>query len=104
MKLMEKFKTSMKSQFRMKDLGAISSFLGIDFKQSQGKITMNQSRFILKILERFGMTDCKPRTTPCEQRPESTDSEMSESRQYREIVGSLIYIMTCTRPDLGWIV
>ncbi len=35
-KLMEEFKTSMKSQFRMKDLGAITSFLGIDFKQSQG--------------------------------------------------------------------
>jgi hypothetical protein len=104
MKLMEEFKTSMKSQFRMKDLGAITSFLGIDFKQSQGEIKMNQSRFILKILERFGMTDCKPRSTPCEQRFESTGVQMSEGRQYREIVGSLIYIMTCTRPDLSWIV
>ncbi len=60
---------------------------------------MNQSRFILKILERFGMTDCKPRSIPCEQRFESTGAQMSEGRQYREIVGSLIYIMTCTRPD-----
>ena len=104
MKLMEEFKTSMKSQFRMKDLGAITSFLGIDFKQSQGEIKINQSRFILKILQRFGMTDCKPRSTPCEQRFESTGVQMSEGRQYREIVGSLIYIMTCTRPDLSWIV
>ena len=101
---MEEFKTSMKSQFRMKDLGAITSFLGIDFKQSQGEIKINQSRFILKILEIFGMTDCKPRSTPCEQRFESTGVQMSEGRQYREIVGSLIYIMTCTRPDLSWIV
>ncbi len=101
---MEEFKTSMKSQFRMKDLGAITSFLGIDFKQSQGEIKINQSRFILKILEIFGMTDCKPRSTLCEQRFESTGVQMSEGRQHREIVGSLIYIMTCTRPDLSWIV
>ena len=101
---MEEFQTNMKSQFRMKDLGAITSFLGIDFKQSQGEIKMNQSIFILKILERFGMTDCKPRSTPCEQRFESTVVQISEGRQYREFVGSLIYIMTCTRPDLSWIV
>ncbi len=50
------------------------------------------------------MTDCKPRSIICEQRFESTGVQMSESRQYREIVGSLLYIMTCTRPDLSWIV
>ena len=89
----------------MKDLGEISHFLGMDFKQEGGVIKMNQSRYIAKILDRFNMTHCKPRTTPCEQRLESTESnEAVEPRKYREIVGSLIYLMTCTRPDISWVV
>ena len=61
------FKENMKSIFRMKDLGEISYFLGISFKQGSGVIKMNQKRYIQKILDRFGMSDCKPRTTTCEQ-------------------------------------
>ena len=50
-----------------------------------------------------------PRKTPCEIKPESyeaVDVEQSEDdvRKYREIVGSLVYAMTCTRPDLAWVV
>ena len=99
------FKDNMKCKFSMKDLGKISHFLGMDFKQEGGIIKMNQSRYMAKILDRFNMTHCKPRTTPCEQRLESTESsEAVEPRKYREIVGSLIYLMTCTRPDIRWVV
>ena len=42
----------------MKDLRKISHFLGMDFKQEDGVIKMNQKRYILKILDRFGMSDC----------------------------------------------
>ena len=99
------FKDNMKCKFSMKDLGKISHFLGMDFKQEEGIIKMKRSRYIAKILDRFNMTHCKPRTTPCEQRLESTESsEAVEPRKYREIVGSLIYLMTCTRPDISWVV
>jgi hypothetical protein len=99
------FKENMKSKFRMMDFGEISYFLGISFKQGNGVIKMNQKIYIQKILDRFGMSDCKPRTTPCEQRFEGmSDSEQVDPRRYREIVGSLIYLMTCTRPDISWVV
>ena len=69
---------------------------------------MNQSKYVEYILNRFGMTDCKPKPTPCEidaNKIRYADStELSDSRLYREIVGSLIYVMTCTRPDLCYIV
>ena len=56
---------------------------------------MNQSKYIAKILDRFDMTHCKRRTTPCEQRLESTDSsETVEPRTYREVFRSL--------PDISW--
>ncbi len=66
---------------------------------------MNQKRYILRILERFSMSDCKPRSIPCEQKLDyNSDSDPVDPKRYREAVGSLIYLMTCTRPDLSWIV
>ena len=52
------------------------------------------------------MLDCKPRYIICEQKPTVTDSKLpnKSTRRYREIVGSLIYAMVCTRPDLSWVV
>lgn len=79
--------------FKMKDLGKLNNFLGIDFKQSDGQVTMTQKRYINKILSRFGMQDCKPRETPCESKFEYTNGakKLVEPRLYREAVGSLIY-------------
>ena len=71
-------------------------------------IEMNQSKYVENILNRFGMTDCKPKPTPCEIDANTIryadSTELSDYRVYREIVGSLIYVMTCTRPDLCYIV
>ncbi len=54
---------------------------------------MNQSKYVENILNRFGMRDCKPKRTPCEidaNKIRYADStELSDSRLYREIVGSL---------------
>lgn len=59
-------KEMLTQRFRMKDLGKLKTFLGIEFTQEKGEIRMNQTRFITKILERFHMSDCKARSTPCE--------------------------------------
>lgn len=45
----------------MKDLGVLSWFLGIQFKCKNDFIEMSQSKFVEKILERFNMSDCKPK-------------------------------------------
>src|SRR6218665_674824 len=58
----------MHSKFKMKDLGQLSWFLGINFTYSSesGTIEMNQSRYVEKMLSRFNMSECKPRSTPCD--------------------------------------
>ena len=103
-------KDSLKKRFNMKDLGPISYFLGIQFKQTETSIEMSQSFYLQHILERFNMADCKPRTTPCELKLEMYEAcngdnhDQNDMSRYREIVGSLVYAMTCTRPDLAWTV
>jgi hypothetical protein len=96
-------KESLKRKFKMTDLGQIAWFLGIQFICEGDAIKMNQSMYIDKILSIFGMQDCKPRSTPCEiglnKVKDDDNSELADDRLYREIVGSLINVMTGTRPD-----
>jgi hypothetical protein len=75
----------------MNDLGLISCFLGIDFEHVNDGIKMNQTKYISKVLDRFGMSHCKPRLTPSEQKFEFSDSaESFDSNMYRNAIGSLI--------------
>lgn len=85
--------------------GPLKHFLGIDFTQSEGEIKMTQKRHIEKILAKFGMSECKPRSTPCEQKLSSdNEGEVINWTGYGEIVGSLIYILTCIRLELSWVI
>ena len=108
---MDKIKSLLNKQFKMKDLGVVNNFLGIHIVQKENEIELDQSTYLHKLLEKFDMKDCKPRYTPCEKNPfafnnNSSETEQSDqsSRKFREIVGSLVYAMVCTRPDLSWIV
>ena len=107
-KLLKRMKDHLKGKFKMKDMGKISYFLGIKFVQSHSKIEMDQSQYLMSILQKYGMSECKPRSTPSEPRASTTSTDaapLSENpRVYRELVGSLLYATTCTRPDLSWVV
>ena len=58
-------KCLLSQKFKMKDLGEIGWFLGIQFNRDGDQIQMNQTEYIKKVLQRFNMTECKPRCTPC---------------------------------------
>ena len=104
--VLKSVKSMLTERFQMKDLGKMKHFLGIDFDQAEGQVKMSQKKYISKILERFEMQDCKSRETPCELKLEYTENaeKMKDPRKYREAVGSLIYLSTCTRPDINFVV
>jgi hypothetical protein len=104
--LLNELKAVLKNRFRMKDLGPLTYFLGIEFVQEAESINMSQSHYTKKLLLKFGMADSRPRSTPCEAKPDVVTGthEPLKNVKYREVVGSLIYLMTCTRPDISWTV
>jgi len=65
-KCLEKVKNMLSTKFKMKDLGRVKHFLGMDFSQSDGCVKVSQKRYVLKILERFDMKECRVRETPCD--------------------------------------
>ncbi|MEE4247441.1 MAG: reverse transcriptase domain-containing protein [Kangiellaceae bacterium] len=99
-------KTEMKAKFDITDFGRLSYFLGIQFNFAQSEVRMNQAVYVEKVLSKFGMTDCRPRLTPCDQNLQFTNDDRAiiDVTLYREMIGSFIYLMTCTRPDICWIV
>eukprot|EP00253_Pinus_taeda_P004188 PITA_04188 len=58
-----KCKRELASELEMKDLGLMHYFLGLEVWQKPGEIFLSQGKYVVKILERFGMMDCKPMTT-----------------------------------------
>eukprot|EP00253_Pinus_taeda_P014328 PITA_14328 len=64
--LIHKCKRELASKFEMKDLGLMHYFLGLEVWQKPGNIFLSQGKYVVKILERFDMVDCKPVTTPME--------------------------------------
>ena len=95
-------------KFRMKDFGIIREFLGMQFEFGKNFVKLHQEKYISKILEHFGMKECNPKIILCDPsvvKIEDADSNIFENnRLYREMVGSLVYLTTCTRPDLAYIV
>ena len=106
--VMNTFKRNFAGTYKIKDLGELSYFLGIQFKITKNVISLNQSFYIQTILNRFNMNEAQPRSLPCD--PSIYDllrlpSELMENpTPYREMIGSLIYLMHCTRPDLAFTV
>ena len=99
----------------MKDLSAAKKILGMEIHRDRqaGKLFLSQKNYIKKILDRFNMSNCKSVSTPlaahfklssesCPQTEE--EKEKMASIPYANAVGSLMYAMVCTRPDLAYAV
>lgn len=87
-------------------------YLGMEILQSKGSIVLKQEAYTKKLLERFGMSNCNPITTPIDKGSiepgkefvSSEDSEEEAPFPYREAVGALAYLMVATRPDIAYAV
>ncbi|GJY32508.1 retrovirus-related pol polyprotein from transposon TNT 1-94, partial [Tanacetum coccineum] len=96
------FSNEMSSIFQMPMMRQMSFFLGIQVSQNPGGIFINQSKFALEILKKFGMDSCDPVDTPMVDRLKLDEDPLGipvDQTRFRSMVGSLMYL-TASRPDL----
>ena len=89
-------------EYEMIDLGPMKYFLGIQVRQYKGEIFISQEKYLEDLLKRFQMNNCKPISTPMafnEKLHLDDGAEKVDARNYRSLVGSLIYL-TNTRPNI----
>ncbi|KAE9280413.1 Retrovirus-related Pol polyprotein from transposon TNT 1-94, partial [Phytophthora rubi] len=105
-------KDILKRRFQMTDLGGVSYLLGwhIERRRSERIIFVHQEKYATKVLDRFGLAQCRPVRSPEETSQKlsesdcpQTDAEKQDMEKfpYREAVGSFMYLMMGTRPDLA---
>ena len=94
------------SQFKMKDLGEVDTILGIKVKKHNGGFALCQSRYIDKIISKFNHLGIKEANTPFDVSNKlSKNTERSVGQlDYASAIGSLMYVMHCTRPDIAFAV
>ena len=114
-KVIKELKEKLSGEFEMKDMGKASRILGMDITRDRekGTLILSQSNYTEKVLRTFGMQDAKPVITPTASHfklRSLTDDEWKveashmERVSYASVVGSLMYAMVGSRPDLGFAV
>lgn len=97
-------KEKLMNQFEMKDLGPAHQFLGMKITRlPNGSYTLDQSSYIKKILVKFKMADCKEVKTPMEVglKLQREGNVNNCNFDYRSLIGCLMYLAVCTRPDIA---
>lgn len=107
---LQKVKTELTSKFEMKDLGKAELILGMRITQDNSSIKVDQEKYVDKVLKIFGMEDCKVAATPSvpgewHKLEKPKNEHQPDSRiPYQNLIGSLMYLAVCTRPDIANVV
>ena len=107
---MNAVKKELSQKFEMKDLGPLHHFLGVKVIQDHLTeiIWIGQPSYTEKMLQKFGMYDSKPVSTPVNPDvklvPSENPDDVCNQQRYQAVVGSLLYLSTKTRPDIAYAV
>lgn len=97
-------KTFLDSKFRIKDLGYLKYFLGVEIARSKEGIHLCQRKYALELLSDCGLLAAKPASTPMNKNTKLSKDQgtpLTDPESYRRLIGKLIYLTT-TRPDLSY--
>jgi hypothetical protein len=112
--MIDKFKGKISNKFKSKDLGQLRFILGIKVEYgSENTIFLSQKHYIEKIIKQFNFENSKDSNIPIQPNHNLTSKlenkkdnlrEQVDQNKYRKLIGSLIYLMTSTRPDICYAV
>ncbi|KAJ0890765.1 putative RNA-directed DNA polymerase [Helianthus annuus] len=105
----DKIKSLLSNNFKIKDLGVLKYFLGLEVVYDKFGLCLNQRKYCLELLAEFGYLGCKPVNTPIElshivnKLTDSDKTELVDVTNYQKLIGKLIYL-SLTRPDISYAV
>jgi hypothetical protein len=107
-KEIQDFRNALKIKFKCSEGGLLKWALGMEVTQDSFKISMNQNQYVQQKLTEFSevLDPNTRRSIPLDQNFQKLLIEANESNEietnfpYRQIVGSLMYAATGTRPDI----
>jgi len=97
---------ALQREFSMKDIGELHHFMGMHVQRSSGGLLLSQRQYMLEILDRASMADCKPCSTPVDTNPKLSavdGAPLADPTDFRSLAGALQYL-TFTRPDIAYVV
>jgi hypothetical protein len=104
--VIKEVKDFLSNNFGMKDLGEADVILNIKLliEEENNGVTLVQSHYVEKVLSRFGYSDCAPALTPYDPSVILRKNRRISRDQlrYSQIVGSLMYLASTTRPDISF--
>ena len=95
-------KTFLHSKFKLKELGPLKYFLGLEIAQATKGIVLSQRHYTLQLLEDTGLLAAQLVTVPMDPKvrlPAHEGELLSDPSQYKRLIGRLIYL-TLSRPDI----
>ena len=104
------FIKSISIDFKIKNLGVIKDYLGIDINLNidKGFIKLSQETYINKVLNKFNLQDAKIKSTPMDSNiklePSKEQANKEDIKLFQMLIGSLLYIMLGTRVDIAFAV
>nr|GEZ96865.1 retrovirus-related Pol polyprotein from transposon TNT 1-94 [Tanacetum cinerariifolium] len=102
LELCDLFANLMCSKFKMSMMGKISFFLGLQISQNPRGIFINQSKYALESLKKYGFESCDPVDTPMVEKSklnEDKEGKAIDPSHYHGMIGTLLYLKA-SRPDL----
>jgi hypothetical protein len=106
----QQIKEYLSKVFQIRDLGSVTFFLGMEIQRdkSKGLLKLSQAKAVGQIVNQYGQAGCKSRSTPLNSgislSPKIEEQDEFDASKYRTLVGSLLYVANCTRPDIAYAV
>jgi hypothetical protein len=102
------FINNIEKHFKVKNLGPIKDYLGIDvyYNPKDNYMKLSQEKYINKLLIKYNLEDCNPSYTPMDPKvklePNKETATKQQVKWFQGLIGSLLYLMLATRVDIAY--
>ena len=105
-KMIASTKNMLNSRFDTKNMGFVDVILGIKIKRTSDRLILSQSYYVDNILGKFDKDNSGIAKTPVDVtlHLSKNKGESVSQVEYSRVIGSLMYLMSCTRPDIAYAV